>query len=108
MFEEIFSTLERSTDRESLRYASSLLHYYLATMRYLNHYRHQDSASCSDAVTASRHYMQENSGTQADPRRPGTLCLLTLPADSALFRQQTGESPLRISTICFTMPFTSP
>ena len=39
IFEEIFCTLNRAQDHESLRYASSLLHYYLASMRYLRHFR---------------------------------------------------------------------
>lgn len=94
VFEEIFSTLERSTDRESLRYASSLLHYYLATMRYLNHYRHQENIVNSDVVTASCHYMQENLERRLTIDDLARFAGYSPSRFSALFRQQTGESPL--------------
>lgn len=97
IFEEIFSTLDRAQDCESLRYASSLLHYYLASMRYLRHFR--EAATMSDAVIdAAIHYMRENIEqrvTLADLARytgysPSYLSLR--------FRQQTGESPLSYFT----------
>ena len=93
VFEEIFSTLEHSTDRESLRYASSLLHYYLATMRYLNHYR-QDYPAYSDVVTASQHYMRENMEHRLTLDQIAHYTGYSPSHFSLLFRQQTGESPL--------------
>ena len=93
VFEEIFFTLEHSTDRESLRYASSLLHYYLATMRYLNHYRHDSSVS-SDVVAASQHYMRENLERRLTLDQIARYTGYSPSHFSLLFRQQTGESPL--------------
>ena len=51
IFEEMLSTLHYSEDIEDLRYASSLLHYYLASLRYLRQYRR--SVGC-DASAGSR------------------------------------------------------
>ena len=39
IFEEMLSTLHIGADIEDLRYASCLLHYYLASLRYLRQYR---------------------------------------------------------------------
>jgi len=40
IFQEILLTLSYGYDIENLRYASSLLTYYLASMRFLNQFRH--------------------------------------------------------------------
>lgn len=93
VFEEIFSTLERSTDRESLRYASSLLHYYLASMRYLNHYR-QDTPVISDIIAASLHFMEENLERRLSLDDLARYTGYSPSHFSQLFRHQTGESPL--------------
>lgn len=93
VFEEIFSTLERSTDSESLRYASSLLHYYLATMRYLNSYR-QDCQGGNDIIAASQHYMLENLERRLSLEQIASYTGYSPSRFSTLFRQQTGESPL--------------
>ncbi|MBR1934062.1 MAG: AraC family transcriptional regulator [Prevotella sp.] len=92
VFEEIFSTLERSTDRESLRYASSLLHYYLASMRYLRHYR--EGAGEASLIDATLHYMQENLEHHITLDQLARYTGYSPSHFSLLFRQQTGESPL--------------
>jgi AraC-like DNA-binding protein len=96
VFEEIFSTLERSTDRESLRYASSLLHYYLASMRYLRHYRQSDadSQSAGDIIAATIHYMRENLEHHLTLDQLATYTGYSPSHFSLLFRQHTGQSPL--------------
>jgi len=93
VFEEIFSTLERSTDCESLRYASSLLHYYLATMRYLHHYRHAMPVG-DDIIEAAKHYMQENRERRLTIDEIARYIGYSPSHFSLLFRRQTGESPL--------------
>lgn len=96
VFEEIFSTLERSTDRESLRYASSLLHYYLASMRYLRHYRQQndDTDSNKDIVDAAIHYMRENLERRLTLEQLAAFTGYSPSHFSLVFRQRTGVSPL--------------
>lgn len=72
IFEEILSTLHFGDGIEDLRYASSLLHYYLASLRYLRQYRRSVSYDASHSnrpfntnkdigvVDAAVHYMKEN------------------------------------------------
>lgn len=93
VFEEIFSTLERSTDLESLRYASSLLHYYLASMRYLRLYRPEAQTSPS-LIDAVKHYMQENIERHLTLEQIAHYTGYSPSHFSALFRKATGESPL--------------
>ena len=95
VFEEIFSTLQLSTDAESLRYASSLLHYYLASMRYLRHYRHQaPPEDRDDVVEAAKHYMRENLERRVTLEQLARYTGYSPSHFSLLFRQKTGESPL--------------
>lgn len=100
IFEEIFYTLDRSTDRESLRYASSLLHYYLATMRYLYHYRATTSSTTGDGheetdiVSAAQHFMEENIERRLTLNQLAQYTGYSPSYFSQLFREQTGESPL--------------
>ena len=93
VFEEIFSTLERSTDLESLRYASSLLHYYLASMRYLRLYR-QEAPTSSSVIDAAKHYMQENIEKHLTLEQIAHYTGYSPSHFSSLFRKATGESPL--------------
>jgi AraC-like DNA-binding protein len=96
VFEEIFSTIERSSDRESLRYASSLLHYYLASMRYLRHYRQQVEVErdMRDVKAAVLHYMQENLERHITLEQLASYTGYSPSHFSLLFRKATGESPL--------------
>lgn len=95
VFEEIFSTLSQSTDLESLRYASSLLHYYLASMRYLHHYRNTDTQPATDhVVTAAIHFMHENLEKHLRLTDIARYVGFSPSHFSTLFRQQTDQSPL--------------
>ena len=61
IFDEIFNTLELGLGIENLRYASSLLHHYLASMRYLEQYRMSvNQADEKTIVEAAIHFMKEN------------------------------------------------
>lgn len=93
VFEEIFNTLEKGYDRESLRYASSLLHYYLASMRYLRLYRQaeQQPLNISEAVI---HYMKENIEKHITLQAIADYLGYSQSHLSLLFRKETGDSPL--------------
>ncbi len=94
VFEEIFNTLQLNTDQESLRYASSLLHYYLASMRYLRHYRQPNSNEDIDLIEGAKHYMQENIERHITLEQLARYTGYSPSHFSLLFRQRTGEPPL--------------
>lgn len=112
IFEEIFATLQRNSDLESLRYASSLLHHYLATMRYLRLYRQAapDTASLSQAVI---HYMRENIEKRVTLKQMADYMGYSPSHLSMVFHKETGHSPLsylnlmRIETACQWLTDTS-
>lgn len=61
IFDEIFNTLEAGLGIENLRYASSLLHHYLASMRYLEQYRKSVKQTDEKTIVeAAIHFMREN------------------------------------------------
>jgi len=95
IFEEILSTLQESTSLEHLRYASSVLHHFLASMRFLSQYRHaSQSRSATNPVDSTIHFMKENLEhhiTLQDVLRYSGYSQSHL---SFLFKQQTGQSPL--------------
>lgn len=94
IFEEIFNTLSNGYSRESLRYVSSLLHYYLASMRYINFYRQTNRNTESDGmIAAAIHYMKENIEKPLTLNDLATYTGYSLTHFSSLFKQQTGESP---------------
>lgn len=96
IFEEIFFTLEQGQDLESLRYASSLLHYYLASMRYLAKYREavKTDTSTLNIVDAAIHYMEENVEKHITLQDVLNYVGYSSSHFSHLFKQQTGMSPL--------------
>jgi len=95
IFEEIFSTLYDGYSIENLRYASSLLHHYLASMRYLAQFRKAGShAMSTDVVGAAIHYMKENTGKHLTLKEISGYTGFSQTHISTLFKQQTGHSPL--------------
>lgn len=95
IFEEIFNTLDKSRNRESLRYVSSLLHYYLASMRYIMQFRTASAATGDGSiVTAAIRYMGENIEKQLSLKEIAAYAGYSPTHFSALFKRQTGDSPL--------------
>lgn len=95
IFEEIFNTLYSGYSRESLRYVSSLLHYYLASMRYINTYRGSGRATAEgDVAEAVIHYMRENLEKRLTLTAIAAYAGYSPGHFSTLFRQQTGRSPM--------------
>lgn len=95
LFEEIFNTLHDGYGRENLRYASSLLHHYLASMRYLSQFR---NAACPDRATdiieAAIHFMKENTGKRLTLKDIADYTGFSPTHFSTMFKQKTGHSPL--------------
>ncbi len=56
LFDEILMAMSDYENIESLRYASSLMHSYLASMRYLYQFRHTQKQVTIDPIEASIHY----------------------------------------------------
>lgn len=97
IFEEIFCTLEQGYDIENLRYASSLLYHYLASMRYLNQYRRakkDNTNKIPDVVEAAIHYMKENVGNHINMQGVANYVGYSNTQFTTIFKRQTGQSPL--------------
>ena len=97
IFEEIYATLRQSTDQESLRYASSLLHYYLATMRYLNQYR-QATPNTSSISQSVIHYLREHIEKKVTLAQIAQYMGYSPSHLSMVFHRETGHSPLHYLT----------
>ena len=102
IFEEILTTLQSGTDMEHLRYASSLLHHFLASMRYLVQFRNavgsrpdsgtsplDEQTLCQSAI----HFMQEHLENRMTLQQAAAYIGYSQSHFSALFRRQTGMSP---------------
>jgi len=101
LFEEIFLTLSDSHALENLRYASSILYYYLASMHFLNLYRRDTPKPTTDGtaiVPVILHYMQENLGVKLSLESVANYTGYSISYLSKLFREQTGLSPLAYFT----------
>ncbi len=106
IFEEMLSTLHIGEDIEDLRYASSLLHYYLASLRYLRQYRRSvgyDACHSNhpfnknkgiDVVEAAVHYMKENMEHRITLQDILDYVGYSSTRFSSLFKKQMGDSPL--------------
>lgn len=116
IFEEIFTTLLDGLDREHLRYASSLFHHYLASMRYLTLYRQSGQETPlshqSDILEAAIRFMQENIEKRLTIESLVAYTGYSSRRLSALFHQQTGHTPtgyfnlLKVQRACQLMDTT--
>lgn len=95
LFEEMLNTLLEGYDMEHLRYVSSLLHYYLASMCFLHLYRHAPKGDAQmDPVHAAIHYMKENMERHLTLEEITHYVGYGVSQFSRLFKQQTGHSPV--------------
>ncbi len=95
LFEEILNTLLEGQDLARLRYVSSLLHYYLATMCYVQEYRRATSEEASmDPVQAAVHFMEENLEKRLTLQDILAYVGYSSSHFSALFRDKMGMPPL--------------
>ncbi|MDE5848824.1 MAG: AraC family transcriptional regulator [Muribaculaceae bacterium] len=95
LFEEMFASLDRALTPDSIRYASALLHHYLATLIYLPEYR--GLIGCDerdDIVDASIHYLEENVEKTLSLQEIADYAGLSPSYLSAVFKKRTGHAPL--------------
>ncbi len=101
LFEDIYHALGSGLSIENLRYASSLLHYYLASIRYLSLFRNNNSAeegtsspSDNDIVKAAIHFMNENIEKKLTLSDISAFTGYSGSHISMIFKKNTGHSPL--------------
>ncbi len=104
IFEELFLTLHSANTIDSLRYASSLLHYFLASMRYVPQYRFSGNSRATigqggqclgetfDVVGAAVHFMKENMERRITLHEVLAYVGYSQTYLSSLFRQRLGMS----------------
>lgn len=103
IFEEMLSTLSGRCTLEELRYVSSLLHHFLASMRYLTLFR-QSAREVAKSVKADDcgqqlleavvHFMEENVEGHITLHDVALYTGYSPSHLSALFKKHTGRSPL--------------
>lgn len=97
IFEEMFLTLSDGFSQENLRYVSSLLHYYLGSMRFLQQYRKSAPDARVDSPTvidAAIHYFSENIERRLELSGIADYLGYSVSRFSSIFKKETGESPL--------------
>lgn len=111
LFEEIFNTLKNGYNNENLHYASSLFHYYLGSLRYLQQYRNAGSNGLdeNDIVEAAIHYMKENIEKHLTLQEIAAHTGYSPSHFSMLFKKKAGHAPLsyfnllKIQQACFLL-----
>lgn len=114
IFEEIFNTLKSGYSNENLRYVSSLFHYYLGSLRYIQQYRNASSepGNEGDAIKEAIHFMQENIEKHVTLHDMAAQTGYSPSHFSALFKKQTGHAPLayfnllKVQQACFMLDST--
>jgi len=95
LFEEILAVMQSGVEDDNLHYASSLLHHFLASLRYLHTYRSMGKcADTSDMVDAARHYVDENIERHLTLKQIADYVGLSVSNFSMKFRQEVGCSPI--------------
>lgn len=102
IFDEILTTLQTGDGLEDLRYASSLFHHFLASMRYLGQFRRaktgvgdkNTSDKGIDIVEQAIHYMRENIEQHITLDDVLHYIGYSHSHFSTLFKRKTGKSPL--------------
>ena len=114
IFEEIFNTLKSGYSNENLRYVSSLFHYYLGSLRYIQQYRsaNTNKANDNDSIHTVIHFMKENMEKHITLQDMAAHVGYSPSHFSMLFKRQTGHTPLayfnllKIQDACFMLDYT--
>jgi AraC-like DNA-binding protein len=94
IFDEILTTLHFGDSIEDLRYASSLLHHFLASMRYLGQFRRAKAEAPTDIVDQAIHYMRENIENRMMMDDVLRYVGYSQSHFNTLFKKKTGVSPI--------------
>ena len=94
IFDEILTTLHFGDSIEDLRYASSLLSHFLASMRYLGQFRRAKASAEKDIVEQAIHYMRENIENRITLAEVLRYVGYSQSHFSTVFKKKTGMSPL--------------
>ena len=100
IFEDIFLTLSDGYSIDNLRYTTSLLHFYLGSLRYLPIYRrcHKGNEKNTNEsfalVNAILKYMEENIERQLTLKEISNYTGYSVSHLSSLFNASTGHSPM--------------
>ncbi|MDE6291080.1 MAG: AraC family transcriptional regulator [Muribaculaceae bacterium] len=95
LFEEVFDTLNDSFAIENIRYAGSLFHHFLESLRYFRLYRKVGSAKHdSDVVESTLHFLNENLEKHITLADIADYSGFSSSYLSAMFKKRTGYSPL--------------
>lgn len=94
IFDEILTTLHFGDSIEDLRYVSSLLSHFLASMRYLGQFRRAKASAEKDIVEQAIHYMRENIENRITMAEVLRYVGYSQSHFSTVFKKKTGMSPL--------------
>lgn len=95
LFEEIFDALCAGYNIDNIRYAMSLFHHFLGTLRYLGEYRNGGKNTQDlDIVNAAIHYMNENIEQNLSLANLSDFIGFSPSYLSSVFKTRTGHSPM--------------
>lgn len=95
MFEEIFKALDSGFNLESIRYAMSLFHHYLGSLRYIREYRVAgEKSNDGNVIDETIHFMTENLERSLTLSEIADYAGMSGSYLSSIFKQRTGHSPL--------------
>ena len=95
IFEEILTVMQTGLGDDNLHYVSSLLHHFLASLRYLHSYREANNINNSpNIIDAAIHYMDENMERHLSLQQIADYVGLSISNFSLKFRMEKGCSPI--------------
>lgn len=101
IFEDIFATLSNGYTTENLRYTTSLLHFYLGSLRYLPIYRQCHKRTTNEEgkdeniiTNATLQYMEENLDKPITLQELANYTGYSISHLTMVFKSNTGHSPL--------------
>lgn len=113
LFEEILSVMRMELSDDNLHYASSMLHHFLASLRFLHTYRGVNMQNKdTNIISAAQHYMAENLERRLTLKQVADYVGLSVSNFSMKFHRETGCSPiayinrLRIEQACYMLKAT--